>query len=262
MNVTARGRMLRSVVLALGMGALVVWGGNAADNPSPLLPDADYPKMLKRNVKSIETALKGTPEAEKAEKARTDAVLIAAYAQQDLGGKDGQERATVRDAALKVADLVKEKKYAEAAKLAASLTKLKPDPNAKKEKVQLMDKYITYTDLMHQFRLTGEGGWGTFGHLQQLQTKRYLVLPRNEINEKFILEAYQIAVTANLAHEHVHKAHPKEWKEYTADMRKGALDLIDVLKAKDTKAAPVAINNLTGTCFKCHKALKVKNTGN
>lgn len=263
MRVTARGWMLRSVALTMGMWALAVLGGSAADNKSPLLPDADYPKMLVRNVKSIEAALKGSPSPEKAEKARTDAVLIAAYAQQNLSGADGAERATVRDAALKTADLIKEKKYAEAAKLAATLPKLKANPSAKKEPVKLIDTYVTYADLMHQFRMPAEGGWRVFAHLQELQTNKdyRLELPRKEMDQKFILEAYQVAVTANLAHQHVHKTRPKEWEKYTAEMQQYAEELANVLKAKDTKAAPVALSKLTTSCFNCHKTFKVKNTG-
>ncbi len=263
MKVSARGRMFRSLVLAVAMGALTVLGSRAADSSAPLLPDAEYPKMLQRNVKSIQTALKGTPTPEKAEKARTDAVLIAAYAQQNLNGADGQQRATVRDAALKVADLIKAKKYAEAATLAGSLPKLKAEPSAKKTPVKLMDTYVTYADLMHQFRLPAEGGWGVFGHLQELQTNKAFreELPRRELDQKFLLEAYQVAVTANLAHEHVHKVRPKEWEKYTKDMQQFASALADAIKAKDTKGAPPALGNLTATCFACHKTLKVKNTG-
>ena len=241
---------------------MAVVGGNAADNKSPLLPDADYPKMLQRNVKSIQAVLKGSPGEALQEKARTDAVMIAAYAQQNLEGSDGQQRATVRDAALKVADLIKAKKFAEAAKLAGDLVQAKGRPSAKKEKLKLMDKYITYTDLMHQFRLPTDGGWGIFGHLQQLQTNEdYLVMPRQEINEKFILEIYQVVVTANLAHQHMHKGGPKEWDQYSTELQKFAIDLAETLKTKDTKAAPVALSKMTTTCFNCHKTLKVKNTG-
>jgi hypothetical protein len=218
---------------------------------------------LARSVKGIQDALKGgDPDDAQAEKARTAAVMIAAYSQANLAGPDGQQRATVRDASLKVADLIKGKKYAEAAKQAAALPKLKEDPKAKKEKVQLMDKHITHPELMHQFRHTGDGGWGIFGNLQRIRTKQYDVLPREDVNEAFALSLFQVAVTADLLSEHAHKGRPKEWADYTGDMRRYASQLGTMIKDKDAKGSPPILGQLTTTCFNCHKMLKVKNTGN
>ena len=92
----------------------LVGSGSAADPKGQILPDDDYPKMVKYAVKSIQDALKGSPDDVKATKARTAAIMLAAYAQQNLGGADGQQRATARDAALKIADTIDKKKYADA----------------------------------------------------------------------------------------------------------------------------------------------------
>src|SRR5262249_32013749 len=134
--------------------------GQAADADGPIVPDADYPKMVKMAVKGIQDALKGTPDDIKATKARTAAVMIAAYAQQNLSGADGQQRATVRDNALRIAALIQSKKFAEASKEAAGLATIAADPNAKKTKVTLIDKHISVHDLMNQFNHPPEGGWG------------------------------------------------------------------------------------------------------
>jgi hypothetical protein len=236
--------------------------GGAEGDKEQFLPDSEYAKMVKRSVKGIQNALKGNPGAESLEKARTAAVMIAAYAQQNLDGPDGQQRATVRDAALKLADLIKAKKLDEAAKLAGTLATLPADPNAKKDKVKLVDAYIGPADIMHQFRLKNEGGWGIFGHLQSIQTKQYKEMPRDEINENFVLEMYQVAVSGDLANGYTHKAKPKEWAQYTDELRRSSLELAEALKAKDVKNSPTILSKLTTTCFNCHKLLKVKNTGN
>lgn len=259
----ARSRGLGAIVLLLGLWlAMVGVGDGAQGGREQLLPDAEYPKVVKRHAKAIQDALKNEPGADLVEKARTSAVMIAAYAQQNLNGPDGQQRATARDTALKVAALIKAKKFAEASKLAGTLGTLQADPGAKKERIKLIDDHISYGELMHQFRLVPDGGWGIFGHLQRIQTKQYKEMPREEINEAFVLEMYQVAVSADLAHEHMHKARPKEWEQYTDDLRKSAVEMADALRNKDVKGAPIVLSKMTTTCFNCHKLLKVKNTGN
>ncbi len=232
--------------------------GSAADSKSHVVPDADYPKLVKRLTKGIQESLKGGKPADEArEKARTAAVLIAAAAQTKLDGSDGQMRATLRDAALKVADAIKAGKYDEALKLADGLATLKEDPKAKKEKVQLVEDYITFPKLMHQFRPPKEGGWGIFGHLYKLQTDMKPVLPRGEINENFILEADQIALSADVALSNVPKSKPKEFTTNLEKLRQGAIDLAEALKDKDAaKTAVEPLSKLTTTCFGCHKTFR------
>jgi hypothetical protein len=253
----------RGVALVLGLWFFAASvGGGAQGDKDQILPDAEYPKMLQRNVKAIQDALRNNPGADLVEKAQTAAVLLAAYAQQNLDGPEGQQRATVRDAALKVADLIKDKKFADASKLAGKLATLEADPKAKKEKIKLIDVYIGPPEIMHQFRLVPDGGWGIFGHLQRIQTKQYKEMPRDEINPVFVQEMYQVAVSADLVHGHMHKARPKEWAQYTDELRKSAVELAEALRDKKVKDAPTILSQLTTTCFNCHKLLKVKNTGN
>jgi len=263
MTWNARCQAWGAVALLLGLWFFSAGvGGGASGDKEQILPDSEYPKMLKRNVKAIQEALKSDPGAEQTEKVQTAAVMIAAYAQQNLDGPDGQQRATVRDAALKLADLIKAKKFADASKLAGKLATLEPDPKAKKEKVKLIDVYLVPSDIMHQFRLVPDGGWGIFGHLQRIQTKQYKEMPRDEMNPTFVEEMYQVAVSGDLLHSHMHKAKPKEWEQYTDELRKSAVEMAESLKAKDVKNSPLILSKLTTTCFNCHKLLKVKNTGN
>jgi hypothetical protein len=263
MKRNARCQARGAVALVLGLWFLAAGvGGGAQGDKDQFLPDSMYPKMLERNVKAIKEALKKDPGADMAEKAQTAAVMLAAYAQQNLDGPDGQQRATVRDAALKLADLIKDKKFADASKLAGKLATLEADPKAKKEKIKLIDVYIGPAEIMHQFRLVPDGGWGIFGHLQRIQTKQYKQMPRDEINDTFVLEMYQVAVSGDLAHGHMNKARPKEWEQYMDELRKSSLELADALKNKNVQDSPAILSKLTTTCFNCHKLLKVKNTGN
>jgi hypothetical protein len=252
---------LRKLSLLLVVSVLVMsQTGSAADSKGALVTDSDYPKLVKRLGKGITDALKGgKPSEENASKAQAAAVTIASAAQQNLDGKDGQQRATVRDAALKVAADIKAGKFDDAAKLAATLTSIKEDPAAKKEKVKIDDKYITFADLMHQFRPLKEGGWGIYGHLQRLQTKQYTTLPREEVNESFTMEANQIALTADLALGVAPKGKPKEFTANLETMRQAATELAEALHEKEAaKAAPPVLSKLTTTCFGCHRSNGVK----
>jgi hypothetical protein len=248
-----------SLLLVLGFVA-VAETGSAADSKGPLVPDSDYPKLVKRLSKGITDALKdGKPSEEQAAKAQAAAVVIASAAQQRLDGTDGQQRATVRDVALNVVDAIKANKFAYAAQLAETLPTLKEHPLAKKEKVKIDEKYIAFPDLMHQFRPLREGGWGIYGHLQRLQTKQYTTLPREEVNEAFTMEANHIALTADLALGVAPKGKPKEFTKNLENMRQSATELADALRDKEAaKVAPPALSKLTTTCFGCHRNNGVK----
>jgi hypothetical protein len=259
MTLHQRWVLVRNTGLLLAVGLLAVVPGGAADSKGTLVPEADYPKLVKRSVKGIQDALKGgKPSDESIEKAHTAAVMIAAYAQDNLDGADGQQRATVRDAALKAAEAIKASKYDEALKLVDGLATLKADPKAKKEKVKL-DEHISFKELMHQFRPEKEGGWGIYGHLYKLQTAMKPVLPREELNEKFTMEADQIAVTADVALTVIPKGKPKEFQTNLESMRAGGVGLAEALREKEAaKVAPEALSKLTTACFGCHKTFRDK----
>ena len=227
---------------------------SAADSDGPLLPDADYPKMVKYAVKGIQDALKGTPDEIKATKAHTAAVMIAAYAQQNLSGGDAQQRATQRDAALKLGDSIKAKKYADAIKQAGALPTLAADANAKKEKVKLLGEHIGFRDVMNQFNHPPDGGWGIHRELYALQLGMKGTIPANELREPLLLKAYQVGVAAEIAQTKVPKTKEKEWSTYAGNLRTGAVELADAVRGKDGKGGLDAIAKVTNSCTNCHKA--------
>src|SRR5262249_37428594 len=151
--------------LVLGLG-LVAGPLGAADGKDAAVPDDDYPKVVEHQVKVLTDTLKGLQDAKDmtekkklTEKARCTAVMLAAVAQDNLGGKDAGQRAGLRDAALEVAGLLKTGKVDDAAKKAADLKNAKP-AGAKAEKVKLTEAHINLTELMSQFRLAKAGGQG------------------------------------------------------------------------------------------------------
>lgn len=230
----------------------------SADAPPPVLPDSEYPRLVEFSIGVMADALKDKPDKRSADKARTAALMIAAYAQQNLSGPGGAQRATVRDAALEVAALIKAKEYPKAVKQAQALPGLKADPKAKKEKIRLLGAALDFDDLMAQFRQPPRGGLGIEGRFEALESNGGSEIPVKEVDEQLVRHAYLTAVAAELSAEHVpeEKDKAKEWKTYAADMRQHALALGKAARAKDGKAAFRALELLNRSCEKCHKVFR------
>lgn len=250
-----KARTDRSIVAAAGLVlgvCLLAVAPSAAQNKDQVLPDPEYPKMLQYGVKGVKDALKGgAPREELATKARTTAVMIAAYAQQNLEGADGQQRATVRDAALKLLKTIDGKKYADAIKEADALLTIKEDPKAKKDKVKLIEE-LRFRELMNQFNHPPDGGYGIHRDLYQYQLGMKAI-PANDLRDPLMIRAYQVAVTADLVTTRVPKKNEKEWATYSSDLRKAGVELAEAVKAKESKSALDAIAKITNSCTNCHK---------
>jgi hypothetical protein len=242
---------------------LIVGLGSAADSKDSAVPDADYPKLVDQQVKVLQDALKSLKEAKEpaevkklAEKSRCTAVMIAAIAQENLGGKDSAQRASSRDAAIAVAGLVKSKKTDDAIKKAADLKSVKADDKAKLDKVKLFDAHIDLQELMSQFKLPKAGGQGIEAALLKLGTDKKKIIPPASLNDATLLIAYQTAVAAELTADYVPDKAPKDWKTYSHDMRASAVEMAEKVKAKDGKGAFAALSKLNTSCSACHEKFR------
>lgn len=249
---------MRGCIALLGLASLATI--LVAQGPAPTLPAAEYPKVVDYAITVIREALgKENPDKRSADRARMAAVMIAAYAQQDLGGADAAQRAGVRDAALEVAALIKNKEYAKAIQRAESLPKLPADSKAKKEKVKLLGAIVDFDDVMTQFRQPPRGGLGIEGRFEELEALGGAAIPAKEMDELLARQAYLTAVAAELTAAHVpedKKDMLKEWQKLSAEMRQHALALGAATRAKDGKAAFRALERLNRSCVQCHKAFR------
>jgi hypothetical protein len=249
-----------SAGLALGLWLVAGLGsGQAQIGKDPLVPDADYPKLVEQQIKVLQDTLKllkdAKDPAEKkkmAEKARCTSVLVAAIAQDNLAGKDGGQRATLRDAALDIAALVKANNLDEAAKKTAALKDVKADGKAKTDKIKLFDVHIDLQEWMSQFKLPKAGGQGTEAQLLKLGSDKKKTIPPTSLNDQLLLMAYQSGMAAELAAEYKPSKDVKDWLAYSTDMRKSSAELADKIKAKDGKGAFAALNKLNTSCSVCH----------
>lgn len=249
---------VRMTFLIAGLGLMAGLGG-AADGKDSAIPDADYPKLVDQQLKILQESLKALKDAKEPaeskkliEKSRCTAVMIAAIAQDNLSGKDAAQRATLRDASLAVAALAKSKKTDEAIKKADGLKGIKPDDKAKLAKVKLFDAHIDLQELMSQFKIAKQGGQGIEAALIKLGADKKKMIPP-ALSDTTLLLAYQTALIAELAADYVPDKDPKDWKTFSADMRKGSLEMAEKLKGKDAKGAFSALSKVNTSCSVCHE---------
>ncbi len=250
-------RGVQTMVLAVGLW-LLAGPGTAADSKSPAVPEADYPKLVDHQLKVLEDTLKVLQESKDmsekkkmTQKAHCTAVMVAAVAQ-DTSAKDPALRASLRDAALKVAALVKAGKIDDAAREAAGLKNVKADPAAKTEKIKLLDVHINLEELMTQFKLPKAGGQGIESALLKLGADKKKMIPAAAMTDSLLNMAYLSAVAADLTEEHKPAKDGKDWVAYSQDMRKGSSELAEAVKAKDGKAAFTALSKANTSCSVCH----------
>jgi hypothetical protein len=249
---------VRCPLIILGAVLLLLHPGSAADAPSPTVPDADYPGLLELSGGVIREALKGKPDKRSVDKARTAAVMIAAYAQQNLSGPNGPQRASVRDAALELAALIKAKEFDKALKQLDALATLKANPKAQLAKLKLVGKSIEFDDIMTQFRQPVRGGLGIEARFDELGAGEGGVIPAKELDDALVRQALLAAVAAELTAEYVpeDKDKLKLWQALAADMRQQSLALAAVARSKDGKQTFLAVEHLNKTCAKCHKEFR------
>jgi hypothetical protein len=250
--------LVGTALLALGLGLLMVNSpSRAADADAQILPDGDYPVLAKYSAKNIQDALKGKPSDDAVQKAKMAAVLLAAAAQDNLAGKDAQQRATVRDGALKILDLIKAEKYADASKMAGDVVGLEADPNAKKEKMKLMDDKAEMADIMSQFNNDKKKGYGIYGRMYQDLVLKYKdSIPTKELDQNLLMYSYQISFAAQLAHTHKPDKKGAEWLKFTDELLDGAQELSKAIKVKNQTASYKAVKAITDNCTNCHKQIR------
>lgn len=235
---------------------------NAADDKEAPLPiaEADFNKLVDQNVKIIQKTLGEKTSKVNTNKARAAAIMIAAYAQYGKGGASPEQRATLRDAALKLAGLIEKGKADDAKKEADALSSLKPDAAAKPEPVPILKKAnVDKIDLiMRQFNIAAVGGYGIENHYKKLTgsggTKKELSAAA--MNDDFLLMAYRTVAIAELVKEFKPDKGAKEFQKYAEDMRVLAVALAEATKKKDGPTALAVVYKVTISCNKCHDKFK------
>jgi hypothetical protein len=239
--------------LALGIVFLSSAGGAADDKDSPGVPvsEAEFKKLVDGSVKTVQGVLKGTPDRKALNKARTAAVMIAAFAQ--YAKTEGGDKTALREAGLKLYEAIRGNKLDEARQLVESIAKGVPEGGAAKEGGIMARLELEPGEVMRQFAAQSAGGNGGEALLKKMTAITKRELPAKDMNDDFVLLALRIATMAELMKEHKPSEDPKAWPKFAEELRKNGLDLAEQARKKNGSAAFARVYEVTLTCNKCHK---------
>lgn len=176
-----------ALVLVLLAGSLTGSPETAAGagGPKSIMPEAAFSETVKEALQNIQGALDSKPN-EKSTPAlvRTNALMIAAAAQDNINrpGADVKQLATIRLAALKLAEASQKKKFnlEEAKRQAAILgpfPNITADPAAKTDMVSLKEQF-DIGNVMNVFDKKNKGGQGIEIELLTLEQQKKPYTPR------------------------------------------------------------------------------------
>jgi hypothetical protein len=259
----AAGMLLLVASLAIIVAPKMTAADAGANVYKPILPDAEFARLVTEDAKVIQTALNTAATDKKmATKAKTSALMIAVYAQSQMGkpGAKKAEMGGLRDAALKLAKAVTDGKFDDAKKLAADLKpEGKADPAAKPS-VDVHEPFDTDI-LMQQFKPERSGGMDFEKSMQKLAGKRAAYVPDDFKNATHV--GYRIAMIAQPCEamapaKDMGKKTRAEWIKLSQEMGKLALEAAQAAsqgKADDKKVKAI-LKKLDDNCTNCHTSYR------
>jgi hypothetical protein len=262
-------------LIGLGIIAIGILGLNmtSLDAANPL-PEADAKALFNQDSKNILDMLDKLANAnEKAKKTaslnasksiQVNGMMIALVAQKQIDGKSKEQdaaNATVRDAAIKIALQGSSRKFPGIAEATKALSALKANAKAKPNmKIEDIAKAgdLDVDILMHQFKLTTVGGYGTEQRIQDLGDpagKGVIALPEAKLMASRILavaDYFEVLVPAK-----GFSKNPKPtWLGIVKDMRAATNDMVTAVEGKDAKKIKAAFQKLDASCVACHGKYK------
>jgi hypothetical protein len=266
MGTPVRWRLAGMVALALIIFAMTGEPGPtvaadakaAADVYKPVISPDMVSKLVTEEGKALKTAVDKASDKKMASKARSIAIMIAVYSQDEAlrNGPDAQAMAGLRDTALKLAKAVADGKLDDAKKLAAEITSAgKPDSGAKTGPVPIHADFDIET-LMQNFKPERGGGLEWEKKLQTLVNKRAAYTKSDY--DTLVPLLYRIAAIAQpteaFAPEPMGKKTPEEWIKLSREMGTEAVAAADLARKQkpDDKMVKAALKRLDANCTNCH----------
>jgi hypothetical protein len=265
MDKSVRWQAAAVFVVTAGLG-LVVRSGNstaadpkaAADLYKPVIPDAVFSQLVTDEAKTLRDAVGKAADKKMASKARSVALMIAVYAQEEVvrGGSRASAMAGLRDTALKVAKAVADGKLDDAKTSAAEIKPAgKADSSAKVGPMAVHADFEIDT-LMQVFKPDRGGGLEWEKKLLMLRDKRSAYTAADY--QTLVPLMYRIAAisqpTEAFAPEPMGKKTPEEWIKLSKEMGTEAVAAAELAKKPkpDDKMVKAAVKRLEGTCTSCH----------
>lgn len=252
-----RSKMLRRL---FGASVLAVLVGvvTAAD---PALSTATAGKAVEADIAHLNQVIELSKTKKVGGRVKASAMLLAAYAEENLTGKDGAKMATLRAEALKIAVAAKAKDMATAGTAAKGLTGLKADDKANAKAMKIED-LIKKSDLgigevMDMFGGSTGGGFNIEKDLREIKKNG---VKNTDAVELLGARTNAIAAyTLELRPAAANGAAKKDWDNWSMEMKKLSTDL--ATEAAKGKAADLAklkkiATSLDANCTNCHNKFK------
>ncbi len=249
--------VVRALMASGLLGCAIIWAvpGGAAD-PKKDLDDADTKAVMEFNAKVLQDTL-SQQKLTRALKMRasTAAKMIALTAQSGRGAQTAQ-LATIRDAALKIAEQIDNDKIDDARAQAKDLLSIKPDENAKLGALKVIDTKARLEDIMNQFASDRVGGLDIENKLDEWDEKG---LPAKLGEVAAISNQLHIVFDAVKDHTADQKhGTQKQWDNFVDEAKKQAKELGDAARKDDKPATRKALTAMNKACEDCHKVFKPK----
>ncbi|HJZ53999.1 MAG TPA: hypothetical protein VKE74_03535 [Gemmataceae bacterium] len=265
-----------AAAIALGLTAVVLGlAGARADQPGvpkePVVPDEAFRAIVKEANHFIQEPLTkartASPKPADASgyygSARSNALLIALAAQNRMrdGRADAGRLATLRDAAVRLADVVQNNprnltEIVQLADLLNSYPDLKADPNARSGRVRLKDTF-THDDITFLFGgCSGRSGHAIQSDLLALSRQRSFTLAEVTKIERL---GYKVALLAELVREFAptfvspnKPGRQEEWVRLADIVQQGGWDLAATVRDADFTEMKQGLGTLYSACATCH----------
>ncbi len=246
-------RLFGASVLAVLVGVVT-----AAD---PALSTATAGKAVEADIAHLNQVIELSKTKKVGGRVKASAMLLAAYAEENLTGKDGAKMATLRAEALKIAVAAKAKDMATAGTAAKGLTGLKADDKANAKAMKIED-LIKKSDLgigevMDMFGGSTGGGFNIEKDLREIKKNG---VKNTDAVELLGARTNAIAAyTLELRPAAANGAAKKDWDNWSMEMKKLSTDL--ATEAAKGKAADLAklkkiATSLDANCTNCHNKFK------
>jgi hypothetical protein len=265
MCTSVRHRAAAIVAMTVGLGLFVSSDATPAADPKggadlykPVMPNDVFTQLVNEEGKALRDAVAKAADKKMAGKARSIALMIAVYAQDEASraGPNALEITGLRDTALKVAKAVGDGKLDDAKKLAAEV---KPtgtaNPAAKYDAIPVHADFEVDT-LMQVFKPERGGGLEWEKKLLMLRDKRSAYTAADY--QTLVPLMYRIAAIAQpteaFAPEPMGKKTPEDWIKFSKEMGSEAVAAAELAKKPkpDDKMVKAAVKRLEGTCASCH----------
>lgn len=241
-------RWIRRLAGVTGLVAVV----SLAQAADPVVPAATASALIKQDIAFLQKGLAKEPQRKQLPGLKATAIMVAAFAQEQMSGPDAAKMAALRDQALKVADLLAAKDYAKAKDAAKALDTPPAATSTGKVEIHKHAKF-DISEAMAPYRSVRSGGMDMERNIRkQSKDPSDMALIKDLAAHSIILGEFTRHLPTGQAS--ANAARLKKWEAYSDESISHAKDVLaEAGKAKPDKAIlKKKLVVLDTSCTNCH----------